>query len=461
MKKGIRIISAVLSLIVMASCFSGCGKKAEKGSEELTSVSLWAVAGHSKTYMEKLIDDYNNGQGKKDGIKIEVTFIGSESYATSVELALQNGSAPDFFTTRELQKNIELGKIASIDELPGGDDIIKEYSDCLEDHKTTWDGKVYRVPKGANTMGIIYNVDMFKKAGIVDKNGNARPPETFDEMREVAKKLTDVKKKQYGIIYPRKWSSWADSDIVYTAAPSFGRLDYDYVNGEFDMTHTKKIIQNIIDITNDGSAFPGATNIDNDAARAYFAEGNIGMKIGMSFDVGVLKTQFPAKVDWDVAPLPVLDKDNKYKQRLYYDYSYVMSSGSIKKVGGEKMEKVFKFLNGKKFIIEAYKNEMVIPYDYSIVKDIEIDKSMKQWKNFCKMVDISVDYPMWPERKMAGMENFATKVSRILDGELSIDKGLEQYNADALAGMNAYYQENPNAWRKPSEYNIPDWNAKR
>ncbi|UKI35906.1 MAG: hypothetical protein L6V93_17925 [Clostridiales bacterium] len=51
----------------------------------------------------------------------------------------------------------------------------------------------------------------------------------------------------------------------------------------------------IMQIKSDGSYYPGAEGIDNDPARARFAEGNIGMKIGYSWDVGVLNDQFPCK----------------------------------------------------------------------------------------------------------------------------------------------------------------------
>jgi multiple sugar transport system substrate-binding protein len=48
-----------------------------------------------------------------------------------------------------------------------------------------------------------------------------------------------------------------------------------------------------------GGMFPGAETLSDDALRAQFAEGNIGMIMGSgSFDVGVLYDQFPAKVPW-------------------------------------------------------------------------------------------------------------------------------------------------------------------
>ncbi|MBR6849880.1 MAG: extracellular solute-binding protein, partial [Lachnospiraceae bacterium] len=68
-----------------------------------------------------------------------------------------------------------------------------------------YNGKTYTVPITAGPQGLLYNKDLFKAAGLVDENGEPTPPETFDELVEYAKILTDVGKKQYGIILPLKW----------------------------------------------------------------------------------------------------------------------------------------------------------------------------------------------------------------------------------------------------------------
>jgi len=51
--------------------------------------------------------------------------------------------------------------------------------------------KLYLFPVvGYDTVLLFYRTDLFKKYGIVDANGNPKPPETWEEYLEVAKKLT-------------------------------------------------------------------------------------------------------------------------------------------------------------------------------------------------------------------------------------------------------------------------------
>lgn len=461
MKRFFRVCAAAGALVIAAGCFSGCGKK--NGSDGVATITFWSSEGHAKEAYERMVDEYNKGQGQKDGVKIEYTYIAGDGYAQSIELALQNGTAPDIMGEPDMNKNIEAGNLMAITDLPGGKEFVEQYRDGLADRKTDWNGKTYRVPSGVTTMGLAYNTDMFKEAGIVDENGNAKPPKTLAEMREYAKKLTDASKKRYGIIFPSKWAGgWADSDIIYPAATYCGHLDYDYKNGKFDFTQTKPFFENIMGIIEDGSCFPGRTGIDNDMARAYFAEGNIGMKIAWSFDVGVWTDQFPAKCNWEVAPLPVVDENDVYKQRLCYGYSHLINAKTADRVGGEKLMNVYKYLVGKEAAINLYKQGISIPYKSEWVKDIKVDDSLRQWKQFVEMLDISIDYPGWPGRDSSGgIKTFYDITEEILSRKVSIDDGIAEYNKIANDASARYYQDNTDVPKKAEEYVIPDWDAKR
>ena len=61
----------------------------------------------------------------------------------------------------------------------------------------TWDGKIYGIPRGANTIALYYNADMFKAKGLDPDN----PPKTWDELYAAAKKLNDPAKNIYGLAF--------------------------------------------------------------------------------------------------------------------------------------------------------------------------------------------------------------------------------------------------------------------
>jgi len=51
------------------------------------------------------------------------------------------------------------------------------------------DGKIYGVPRDAYALGLMLNVDLFRKAGLVDRNGIPQYPKTWDELATVAQTI--------------------------------------------------------------------------------------------------------------------------------------------------------------------------------------------------------------------------------------------------------------------------------
>ncbi len=70
-----KIISAVMTVIMLAMVFAGCGKKAE----EAASIRLGGLKGPTSMGMVKLLDDAENGKSKS---KIEFTMSGSADELT-------------------------------------------------------------------------------------------------------------------------------------------------------------------------------------------------------------------------------------------------------------------------------------------------------------------------------------------------------------------------------------------
>lgn len=69
-------------------------------------------------------------------------------------------------------------------------------------YKSCWDeamyqGRIYGIPSGVDDRALVYNRDMLKQAGLVDpKTGEAKPPRTWEELREYNKKLS--KRDEFG-----------------------------------------------------------------------------------------------------------------------------------------------------------------------------------------------------------------------------------------------------------------------
>ena len=459
MKKKLKGLSALLLAGTLLLGLMGCGNKAANNPDGIKTANIWLQTGSAKQYWESKIKEFNDTLGKELKVNLVLDAKVDSSYSQELDIAIQSGQLPDFFMWGDIEKLIETNSIVALNDLPGMPEFYQKFESMMVEKSHKVDDKVYCIPWGMTTRGLIYNKEMFVKAGIVDENGEAKPPVTLDELRADAKRLTDESKGEYGIIFPLKWMSWVDSDIVSLSTSIAGRPEYNPETGVFDYSVCKPMLETILGIKADKSYYPGAEGLDNDPARARFSEGNIGMKIAYSFDVGVLDTQFPAKIDWGVAPLPAASENNPYRQTSYAGASVRVSASAIDNLGADTVSQIFRWLYSDDSVVEMYKQGLEIPYDWNLVKDISTQDMPKGWKEFCEMADISVIAPLVAPVSSDGEKSIADiVVNEIWTGAKSIDDGIAEMSQIKNDGMKKYKDLYPE--QDYSIYIDKDWPSK-
>lgn len=456
MNKKFKALTGIVAVMFCLGCLSGCINKSVTSSE-VTEIVMWSSNSHSKKVFTEEVGKFNNTIGKENNVKL--TYIVKENdLGKQMEIALQTGEAPDFISGK-LSTLADNGDIIALEDIEGGQKYVDQYRDQLVEDIHTYKGKTYRISCSVITFGLLYNKDMFKKAGIVDENGEAKPPETIAEMREYAKKLTNKEKKEYGIIFPVKWDAWVSNELEFTAMPSTGSIGYDPTNGTFDFNALKPMLRLALDMKVDGSVYPGAEGTDNDPARARFAEGNIGMKFGVSWDVGVLNDQFPAKCDWGVAPIPVEDPNNKYLQVENYSLAPLISKKAVEEKGADKIMLVYDWFVGNELQSVLYKEGMAIPNSAEIIKNVELNNAPKGWKEFAELHNISTFSPARIATDTSAYDSIeADFINKVWSGEEDLDAFIERRNAISAKGIELYKKNNPEY--DPSHLIIPDWYEK-
>lgn len=84
--------------------------------------------------------------------------------------------------------------------------VLSNYQNWLESYDTdalnvvTREDKIYALPSDSYSFGIVYNIDLFQQAGLVDENGICLAPKTWDEVVEFAKIIED-KTDAYGFSF--------------------------------------------------------------------------------------------------------------------------------------------------------------------------------------------------------------------------------------------------------------------
>ena len=401
----------------------------------VTSISFWEFTGHAAELVQSLVDEFNQTIGRSKGIHIELTNHG-RNFQHMFEMAMDRGTLPDIFPNREpfVRKLISQNRLLPINSLPGGNRLLKKYDIGQLDVGIHYNGSdVFAVPRTVTTYRLIYNRELFVRAGIVDRNGNPTPPKTWDELRSYAKRISNIESgKTFGIIFPMKGSSvgeygffW-EYKVVRPFSSSFGKIYFDNAKGRYDFMIYKPVLELVRALKRDGSIFPGEKAISDDSARIRFGrKGNVGLYIAASWDVGVLTDQYPALIDWDVADMPVRDPVRRKKTVIISDYGYAISKRAAKK-DLAKVAEVYRYLNGKHWQTRFYEEAKFHPANPVVYRKATPPRQ-KGWTGFSDPNNI-VSLP-FPDNviRVKGPKWYQV-FQMIYDGRLEIGDALERLN---------------------------------
>ncbi|TDO94642.1 carbohydrate ABC transporter substrate-binding protein (CUT1 family) [Halanaerobium saccharolyticum] len=180
MKKTVLLVLVSLCFIVSFSA----------AAEEVT-IDFWhAMGGHNLEVVNTLVEEFNNSQ---DQVEVKAQYTGSyNDTLTKTQSAVQTGTAPNIIQIYEIgtQMMLDSGIIMPIEDL--GKEVAGDNSFDWDkflvpvSNYYTIDGKLNSMPFNSSTPILYYDRDAFEEAGL-DPN---RPPQTFAELKEYARKLT-------------------------------------------------------------------------------------------------------------------------------------------------------------------------------------------------------------------------------------------------------------------------------
>ncbi|ADQ05829.1 extracellular solute-binding protein family 1 [Caldicellulosiruptor hydrothermalis 108] len=221
-----RIVGIVTALIFLAGIVLGIALISSKPAKAVASqtvsirVGIWPLD--------------NDEAGKKAWQKYEQNFkkkypnikLIPDPYSYSPETFLpkaESGDLPNIFYTwfTEPRKIIPAGYAADITTYAkkyGYDKAINP--DVLK--LLTYNGKIYGIPRDGYALGLYLNMNLFKKAGLVDKNGLPKYPKTWDELRKTAQ-IIKQKTGKAGFFMPSKDNvgGWHFTAIAWSFGAEF------------------------------------------------------------------------------------------------------------------------------------------------------------------------------------------------------------------------------------------------
>lgn len=359
----------VIVLLLIGSLLSACsgskdtssktstdnGQSSQSNQKPVTiSLGIWSSSPAEKNQLNEVLKSFKSSH---PNITVKLDVI-TDQYMDVIKTRLVGGKAPDVFylDASEAPGLISKGVLEPLDSYvkntKGFD--VSDFNQPLVDAFKGQDGKTYGFPKDFSTLGLFYNKDMFKKAGITT------PPKTWDEMVQDAKKLTQGK-KVYGLgIQP-------ELARVYNIAESLGGKIVTDNKASFATDKVAKALQPIINLHLKDKVLAQPQEVGAKWTGEMFGQQRAAMVIEGPWTIPFMKDTFP-KVNYGVAELPTI---NGKKSTMAYTVAYVMNKQSQHK---DAAWQLISYLTGKKGMKEWTKGGIALPTRKSVAQELGYDK---------------------------------------------------------------------------------------
>ncbi len=206
------LLVVLISLMLNLSC----GEKKKESSSKVVITFWHSFVSSTIPSLKELLAKFEK---ENPGIEIEAQYIPTgDALIQKLITAVQSETAPDISWLHSdfMEDLVGADAIYKMEDFINGEDGISQedindiYPPLIQ--YASWKGTLYSLPMEATNLALLYNKDMFRKAGLDPE----KPPTNWDEFHDYAKKLTFDKDKdgnfeQVGLFLP-----------IYPAAGPFG-----------------------------------------------------------------------------------------------------------------------------------------------------------------------------------------------------------------------------------------------
>jgi multiple sugar transport system substrate-binding protein len=260
------------------------------------TIDFW-VRSDDAGFTEPLVKAFNASHTTQ----VKLNLIPGAQFVTKFAAAVAGGVAPDVVAT-DLVYMPAFAQAGQLTDITAQARALPSYKSLSPSHLrlATYGGKLYGVPYSAEGSILLYNKDLFSKAGL-DPN---KPPTNWAELQAASKKITALGGGVKGFYFAGACAGcnaftllpliWASGGDVLSADGKTATLDSPAVRAALTLYK---------DLWSSGQ-IPQSAKADagTDFLNA-FTTGKIGMAGSGAFAIGTLKTKYP-NVNFGLAPLP-------------------------------------------------------------------------------------------------------------------------------------------------------------
>jgi multiple sugar transport system substrate-binding protein len=360
---------------------AAAGLTATRAHAEPATVSLWHVFNLDTDMIYPGMRDFNASQGD---YKVEPRLVPGVQIVTELIRAIATGSVPDLVT-------IDSPVVASF----SAQGTLTDLTDRVAQSKFIkpqvyfkgpwasgqWRGKTFGIPRDANTLGLYYNADMFRAKGL-DPD---KPPQSWSELREAARKLTDPAKNVHGFGFCATQAEEGTFQWLPFLWQAGGAID------KLDQPDAVAALQYVADMVHSDIASKDVINQSQYEVTNTFMAGNTAIIQGGPWELPRMSKT--AKFEWRLAPLPVKD-DKQIKADCLGGYDFIIPKGAAQVEGAFRF---IEFMSNPTVLNEGWKSGRIAPREDVLVQDPLWPQAYAAYRSEVMYARPRGPHPQWPD----------------------------------------------------------------
>lgn len=431
-----RKLTAVIALILSAACFlTGCQTSVPSpddiegydNGEEYLSIWVHTIedTDEGRCYKES-VHKFNEAYNGKYFADIE--FIprndSGGGYSDKINASVMSGGLPDVITVDG--PNIAAYAVNNIIQplAPLTEPERSEYLESILD-QGTYNGKLYALGAMESSVGLYYNKDILKSAGVTVPE--ADDPWTFTEFLEVLEKVRPVVSEKSG--YALDMTFPVGEATIYYYAPFFWSNGGDMIDetglvadGVFNSEKNKQTVEYFKTLLDKG--YMSAVPVDK-----LFESGRAAFKFDGAWEVNTIYTSYP-DIDLGVAPYIVGDDWSGERYTPTGSWAFAPTSKTENIEGATELVKWMSGAESGSLLCQKTKS---LPSTYKAFEENDIFQTDENYKalynQLSKYGHPRPKTPVYPQVSTSFQQTLENCVLSGLDIQSELDKSVERINA--------------------------------
>ncbi|MGW5639862.1 ABC transporter substrate-binding protein [Streptomyces sp. NPDC003832] len=299
-----RLLAAGIACVLSAGLAACSGESTSAGKDGVVTITVNGMPPKTQPVDRKYFEE-DVRAFEKEHPKIRIDAREGQMDPKTFSAKLAGGQLEDvyyvYFTDPAglIQRGQGADISAYVEDMPYYDEIKSDYLDVFKGP----DGGLYGLPNGQYSLGLVYNRDLFRKAGL-DPD---KPPATWEEVRAAAKRIGALGDGTVGYADYSKnnQGGWHFTAWVYSLGGRIATQQDGMWKADFDSAAGRKALQMLHDMRWTDNSMGTRQLLQIEDVQKMMGSGKLGMYMAGPDNIPTIVKQFERKYeDFGVAAMP-------------------------------------------------------------------------------------------------------------------------------------------------------------